>query len=85
MNSGDDLIAIGNRAGDSNTGDSVIALGQLAGVGNTLSNQFIVANASMPTYANHAAAVAAISTLGIAGNTYLYHNQATDSIGAVRL
>ncbi len=48
---------------------------------------YCFSNASMPTFANHAAAALAITTaLGaVAGNTYLYHNQATNSIGAVRL
>jgi len=44
-------------------------------------------NTLLPTYADHTAAAAAITVLlgAVAGNTYLYHNQATNSIGAVRL
>jgi hypothetical protein len=41
----------------------------------------------MPSFADHTAAALAITVaLGAsAGDTYLYHNQATNSIGAVRL
>jgi len=52
-----------------------------------LSSSFIVSNNALPTYANYAAASAAITVLlgGSANNTYFYHDQATNSIGAVRL
>lgn len=78
---------LGYKAGDSSVGNNVNAIGDEAGIGNALSGQTIFSNASMPTFANHAAAAAAINvgTGGSAGSTYLYHNQATNSIGAVRL
>ena len=85
-------VYLGKNAGKENTGNSVVAIGTDAGYdggtgGNSLSSMFIIANTHLPSYANHAAAAAAITTGtgGRAGNTYLYHNQATDSIGAVRL
>jgi hypothetical protein len=86
-NTGSSNIFLGWVAGASNTGSNVISLGLFAGIGNTQSNRFIVANTEMPTFANHAAAALAITVpLGAsAGNTYMYHNQATNSIGAVRL
>jgi hypothetical protein len=84
-NLGNDVNALGYYAASANEGNNVIAIGTSAGAGNTLSGMFIIANTELPSYANHAAASAAISPTGIAGNTYIYHNQATDSIGAVRL
>ena len=84
-NTGNDVNAFGNNAAKNNTGNDVVAIGRDAGIGNTISTAFIISNSSLPSYANHSAASAAITGTGIAGNTYLYHNQATDSIGAVRL
>lgn len=86
-NTGSATIFLGWIAGASNTGSNVISLGLFAGISNTQSNRFIVANTEMPTFANHAAAALAITVpLGASAfSTYLYHNQATDSIGAVRL
>ena len=78
---------LGNSAGKNSTGNNVNAFGVSAGEGNTLSGKTIFSNTSMPSYADHTAAAAAITVaLGAsAGDTYLYHNQATNSIGAVRL
>jgi hypothetical protein len=86
-NEGDFINALGNGAADQNTGDHVNAFGVNAGLSNQLSGMTIFSNASLPSYADHTAAVAAISIgTGASINcTYLYHNQATDSIGAVRL
>lgn len=84
-NTGDYVNALGLNAAALNTGDNVIALGTNAGIANPLSNMFIISNSELPSYADHAAAVAAISPTGIPNNTYIYHNQATMSIGAVRL
>ena len=84
-NTGNFVNAIGSGAGKGNSGDNVIALGTGAGSGNPLSGMFIISNSELPSYADHAAAVAAISPTGIPNNTYIYHNQATMSIGAVRL
>jgi len=77
----------GTSAGQNSTGNNVNAFGANAGNGNALNGQTIFSNASMPSFADHTAAAAAITVaLGAsAGSTYLYHNQATDSIGAVRL
>ena len=84
---GTDVNAMGINAAKNNTGNNVNTFGNGAGLGNTLSGATIFSNTSMPTYANFAAASAAI-TVGLgatAGCTYLYHDQATNSIGAVRL
>ena len=80
-------IFIGFQAGMNSSGTSVNAFGTRAHKGGTLSGQTVFSNSSMPTFANHAAAVAAITVpLGASVDcTYLYHNQATNSIGAVRL
>ncbi len=87
FNEGIDSIGLGGGAGNYNTGNSVVAIGNGAGAANELSNSFIIGNDELPTYADHTAASAAITVLlgGSAGSTYLYHNQATNSIGAVRL
>jgi hypothetical protein len=85
-NEGNDLIAI-SAAGNGNTGDNVVAIGNGAGNLNQLSNSFIIGNNQLPTFATHIAAALAITIANGAseGSTYLYHNQATDSIGAVRI
>ena len=90
-NSGSEVIAIGSAAANMNQGNNVIALGTNAGfdpigsLPNTISQAFIVANTELPSYIDHTAAFAAIAGIGAAGNTYLYHNQTTNSIGAVRI
>jgi hypothetical protein len=84
-NKGDYVIAIGRQAASNNFGDNVIALGSLAGLGNTISQAVIISNSELPSYLNYAAAFAAINGVGASGNTYLYHDQSTNSIGAVRI
>lgn len=84
-NIGNDVIALGNQAGLTNSGDNVIALGRGAGSGNTISTAFIIANTELPSYLDFTTASAAISGTGASGNTYLYHDQTTNSIGAVRI
>ena len=78
---------LGENAGINSTGNNVNAFGTNAGDSNALNGQTIFSNSSMPSFADHAAAAAAITVLlgASAGSTYLYHNQATNSIGAVRL
>jgi len=78
---------LGFRAGQNSTGNNIIALGVDAGIGNTLSGKTIISNASLPSYLDRATALLAITVaLGaIAGNTYLYYNQTTFTIEAVRL
>lgn len=86
-NTGTDVIGFGQDAGGSNTGSQVVAFGQGAAEGNDLSNVTVFSNLVLPTYTNHTAAASAITVIlgATAGCTYLYHNQATNSIGAVRL
>ena len=86
-NTGSYIIAFGLDAGENNTGSEVTAFGSGAAQGNQLSGVTMFSNLTLPTYADHAAASLAITVpLGAtAGCTYLYHNQATNSIGAVRL
>ena len=78
-------VIIGHSAGSNNEGVNSVILGVEAGQGNTISGSFIISNYSLPTYLDYAAADAAISGSGAAGNTYLYHDQTTNSIGAVRI
>jgi hypothetical protein len=80
-------VFIGGGAGANSEGKSVIALGADAAIGNTLDGQTVISNTSLPSFANHAAAALALTVVNgaSAGSTYLYHNQATNSIGAVRL
>lgn len=84
-NTGNDVIAFGNDAANSNTGNNVIALGEEAGQSNSISQSVIISNFCLPTYANYAAATAVITGPGATTGTYLYHDQATNSIGAVRI
>jgi len=90
-NSGNNVTASGYKSAYCNTGSNVIALGTCAGfdgvIGNGISQAFIVSNLDLPTYLDYATASASITVLlgAIAGNTYLYHDQTTNSIGAVRL
>lgn len=83
FNTGDDVVAIGTSAAANNTGDFVCAIGPNAGLNNTLSNVTILSNSFLPSYLNYATALAAFLT-GTTG-TYLYHDQTTNSIGAVRI
>lgn len=92
QNIGNNVIAIGKQSAASNTGNNVIALGNQAGINNGISGVVIIANTELKSFANYAAATDPLSLLSItvangavAGNTYLYHDQATNSIGAVRL
>ena len=78
---------IGQNAGQSSSGNNVNAIGTDAAIGNALSGMTIFSNASLPSYANRAAATTAITIAhgAVAGNTYLYYNQATFAIEGVRL
>ena len=84
-NTGSRVVATGQSTAFANTGDDVIALGKSAGVSNTINQSVIISNTCLPTYANHAAAILVITGPGATSGTYLYHNQATNSIGAVRI
>jgi hypothetical protein len=86
-NTGSYVIGFGLDAVGGNTGSEVTAFGTGAAQGNTLSGVTVFSNLTLPTYADHAAAALAITVLlgATPGCTYLYHNQATNSIGAVRL
>lgn len=77
----------GTKAGSNSSGNDVNAFGYEAGLNNTLSNQTIFSNVSLPSYANRAAAVTAITVLNGAseGSTYLYYNATTFTIEAVRI
>jgi hypothetical protein len=78
---------IGYNAGKNSTGTTVNAIGKNAGIGNALSGMTIISNSSLPSYTNRTAATTAITigNGGVAGNTYLYYNQATFAIEGVRL
>lgn len=86
-NTGSNSVGLGAGALESNTGSDVVALGYTAGLGNTLSGMTIISNNSLPSYLDFAAASAAINvgTGATTGSTYLYHDQTTNSIGAVRI
>jgi hypothetical protein len=86
-NTGDRVIAIGASAGTSNVGDDVLVFGHVTPlVTNTLNNVTMIKSDFIPSFANFAAATAVINAGTAApGFTYLYHDQATNSIGAVRI
>lgn len=77
----------GYEAGMNSTGNNVNAFGYQANKGGTLSGQTVFSNASLPSYTNRSAATTAITVPNgaVAGNTYLYYNQTTFAIEAVRL
>jgi hypothetical protein len=62
-----------------------LALGYNAGwngvVGNGITGATIIGNAVLPSYLNYATASASITigAGGVAGNTYFYHDQTTNS------
>jgi hypothetical protein len=86
LNQGNNVIAIGTATALQNIANNVIALGTNAGSNNNLAQSVIISNSELPTYADHTAALVGISVAtGATTGTYLYHNQATNSIGAVRI
>lgn len=78
---------IGKEAGMSSTSNNVNAFGYRAHKGGTLSGQTVFSNSSLPSYLNRSAATTAITVPNgaVAGSTYLYYNQTTFAIEAVRL
>jgi hypothetical protein len=77
----------GYRAGYQSTGNNVNAFGYEAGVQNGINGVTIFSNSSLPSYADRAAALVAITIENGAasGNTYLYYNETTFTIEGVRL
>lgn len=84
-NTGDYVVAVGSGAAQTNTVNYVIALGNGAGANNAIPNSTIISNDCLPSYLNYTAASTAISGPGATPGTYLYHDQTTNSIGAVRI
>ena len=86
-NAGTNVIGIGTQAGVNNTGNNSVFIGFAAGQNNTLTNSFVIANSSLPSYSDSITAAIAITVPNgaVTGNTYLYYNQSTKSIDAVRL
>ena len=86
-NTGSYVNAIGRNAASFNSGDNVNAFGADAANGNTLNGQTVFSNDSLPSYANASAASTAITVLNgaSAGCTYLYFDDSTDTIKAIRL
>ena len=78
---------IGQEAGSYSSGNNVNAFGHQAHRTGTLSGQTVFSNASFASYTNRTAATTAITVPNgaRAGNTYLYYNQTTFAIEAVRL
>lgn len=78
---------LGLEAGMNSTGNNVNAFGYQAHKGGSLSGQTVFSNATLPSYVNRAAATTAITVPNgaVVGSTYLYYNQTTFAIEAVRL
>jgi len=87
QNEGSDINAIGTRAAKNNLGSHVNAFGKDAGNGNQLSGQTIFSNASLPSYANYAAAATDITIANgaTAGCSYLFYNVDKQQLSAIRL
>jgi hypothetical protein len=84
-NTGDLVIALGTSAAQGNTGENVTAIGNEAGENNPLSNQFIISNLTLPSYANYTAASTAISATGSADCTYMFYDESDHIIKGIRL
>jgi hypothetical protein len=84
-NSSTRCVIIGHSAGGNNQGVNSVILGVEAGQGNAISGSFIIGNYSLPSFLDYSSAANSIIGSGSPGNTYLYHDQTTNSIGAVRL
>ena len=83
-NTGSVVVALGNSAAYGNTGSDVVALGRQAAYGNTKSNIFTISPASIPTFADKAAADAEITAVnGYVSGLYIYWNIATADVGGV--
>ena len=84
INTGINVIGVGYKAAEANTANDIMAFGDV--LGNGLGQSVILSNTFLPSYANFAAASAGINIgTGAVTGTYLYHDQATNSIGAVRI
>jgi co-chaperonin GroES (HSP10) len=90
-NEGQLVTALGNAAASGNKKSNVIALGTGAGLNNNRAQSVIISNADLPTFADYTAATDPLSAVsitvanGATTGTYLFHNEATNSIGAVRI
>jgi len=85
-NSGSHVNSFGNGAGNLNTSDDCNFFGRQAGAFNTTSfGVTVFSNQSVPSYANQAAADAALTVANgcVAGQVYIYRNEANDTIGFV--
>ena len=85
--SGNNVNAFGESACANSTASNVNAFGAQVNVGGSLDGMTVFSNSSLPTYLDRATAIAAITeALGaVVGNTYLYYNETTYTIEAVRL
>ena len=90
-NEGSLVTALGIAAASANKKSNVIALGTQAGLNNNRAQSVIISNNELPTFADYTAATDPLSLVsitvanGATSGTYLFHNQATNSIGAVRI
>lgn len=86
-NTGENVVGFGPNAAYQNDGENIFAFGSYAAYGNLLNGQTIFSNSVLPSYTNPAAAVTAITILnGASANcTYLYFDDSTDTIKAIRL
>jgi hypothetical protein len=82
-NTGSNVIGIGQSAAANNTGSAFVSIGQVSGNGK--SNAFAIDFNLIPSYADHTAALAALTVANgcVAGAVYIYRNVATDAIGFV--
>jgi hypothetical protein len=85
-NEGDNVNALGSNAGQNNTSNNSNFFGINAGSGNNTSHGVTVFSPeSVPTYADHTAASAALTVANgcVAGQVYIYRNESNDTIGYV--
>lgn len=85
-NSGSHVNSFGQAAGRSNTANDSNFFGRQAGENNNTSfGVTVFSNQSVPSYADHTAALAALTVANgcVAGQVYIYRNEANDTIGFV--
>lgn len=85
-NTGNHVNALGNQAGENNTSSHCNFFGSNAGNGNTTPfGVTVFSPESIPSYADHTAALASLTTANgcVSGQIYLYRNEDNNTIGFV--
>jgi len=84
-NSGSDVYGFGDSVFEDNSANSLFAVGAQAAMGSSYSGATIFEQTFLPQFADHSAAVAALTEPNgcKSGSIYLYRNQSNNTIGYV--